>query len=171
MWSKIGWKQCLSSFFIWLYERQNCLESDLYGSTQVESHICRAMSDMYTVYARSKNCPCVPPRTRAIKIIKLISQSMGVYCVKIAHKVNPYPFWLQLAYFGHAFFKIKSSHGQCVTGYKFWFYFPNKTSIYLIFSYFSVIYVSFEVLSTAFFFLLNLVLFFKTDSFHCIIVL
>jgi len=136
-----------------------------------EPYLSGSGSDMYTLYARNKICPCVPPRTRAIKIIKLISQSMGVYCVKIAHKVNPYPFWLQLAYFGHAFFKIKSSHGQCVTGYKFWFYFPNKTSIYLIFSYFSVIYVSFEVLSTAFFFLLNLVLFFKTDSFHCIIVL
>ena len=38
MWSKIGLKKCWSSYFIWLYERQNCLESDLYGSTQVESH-------------------------------------------------------------------------------------------------------------------------------------
>ena len=37
-------KKCLSSYFIRLYERQNCSESDLFGSTQVESPICRARS-------------------------------------------------------------------------------------------------------------------------------
>jgi hypothetical protein len=49
-WSKIGWKKCLSSYFIRLYERQNCPESDLYGSTQVESLICRARSQICTQY-------------------------------------------------------------------------------------------------------------------------
>ena len=33
-------KKMSSSYFIRLYERQNCPESDLYGSTQVESPIC-----------------------------------------------------------------------------------------------------------------------------------
>ena len=47
---KIGWKKCLSSYFIWLYERQNYLESDLFGSTQVESPICRARSQICTQY-------------------------------------------------------------------------------------------------------------------------
>ena len=50
MWSKISWKKCLSSYFIRLYERQNCPESDLYGSTQVESPICRARSQICTQY-------------------------------------------------------------------------------------------------------------------------
>ena len=36
--------------FIRLYERQNCPKSDLYGSTQVESPICRARSQMCTQY-------------------------------------------------------------------------------------------------------------------------
>ena len=49
-----------------LYERQNCPKSDLYGSTQVGSPYKSGLeSDMYTVQARSKICPCVPPRTRA----------------------------------------------------------------------------------------------------------
>ena len=30
-------KKCFSSYFIRLYERQNCPESDLYGSTQVRA--------------------------------------------------------------------------------------------------------------------------------------
>ena len=42
--------KCLNSYFIWLYERQNCLESDLYGSNQVESPICRARSQICTQY-------------------------------------------------------------------------------------------------------------------------
>ena len=50
MWSKISWKKCLSLYFIWLYERQNCPEPDLYGSTQVESPICRARSQICTQY-------------------------------------------------------------------------------------------------------------------------
>ena len=37
-------------YFIRLYERQNCPESDLYGSTQVESPICRARSQICTQY-------------------------------------------------------------------------------------------------------------------------
>ena len=43
-------KKRLSSYFIWLYERQHCLESDLYGSTQEESPICRAQSQICTQY-------------------------------------------------------------------------------------------------------------------------
>ena len=37
-------------YFIRLYERQNCPESDLYGSTQVESPICQARSQICTQY-------------------------------------------------------------------------------------------------------------------------
>ena len=33
-----------------MYERQNCPESDLYGSTQVESPICQARSQICSQY-------------------------------------------------------------------------------------------------------------------------
>ena len=35
----------------------------MYGSTQVEPNLLGSKSDIYTVYAWSKICPCVPPRT------------------------------------------------------------------------------------------------------------
>ena len=50
-------------------------ESDLYGSTQVEPNLSGTESDMYTVHARSKLCPCVKPRTR------VNPHTRGAYCL------------------------------------------------------------------------------------------
>ena len=70
---------------------------------------------------------------------------MGVYCVNTVCYCNLYPFLLQLKHIlGMLCIKQKSSHEQSVTGYIFGFYFPNKTSLYLIFSYFSVIHSIFR---------------------------
>ena len=59
-------KKCLSSYFIGLYGRQNCPESNEFVRLDSgrEPNLLGSESDMYTVHAWSKICPCMPPRTR-----------------------------------------------------------------------------------------------------------